>query len=91
MPRELKVHAWTSHVDGVQVRKVVAAHSVAEVLRLSDDTRATYAWRGGVTRNTREIEQAMSDPGTVFWTELASIFRTGELVWHKYSRKEPAP
>lgn len=89
MPRQLKVYGWGSTRGGRQTREVVAAHTIAEVLRISGIARSTWAWSGGVTRNQKEVELAMSEPGTVFWTDRVGLFGS-DAVWHKDSRKETA-
>ena len=53
-----------------QTRNVVAAHSVAEVMRLADMSRNDYNLSGSETGNADEIAVAMSEPGVVFWVEF---------------------
>ena len=78
MAKKLKVYGFTMNRHEAiraangnqQTRNVVAAHSVAEVLRLSGMTRSDYNWRGCETGNADEIAVAMAEPGVVFWVEL---------------------
>jgi acetylornithine/succinyldiaminopimelate/putrescine aminotransferase len=69
--RELKVYGWRNWRHGTtfhgQTREVMAARSVAEVLRTAGITRATWNHGGSITANVAEVALAMSKPGTVFW------------------------
>jgi hypothetical protein len=68
--RSLKVYGWRGFREGTQSREVMAAESVAEVLRRAGVTRATWNWSGGETRNPEEVAIATPEPGTVFWHPL---------------------
>lgn len=63
--KKLKVYGWYGF-RARQTREIVAAHSVAEVLRITGPrwlTRDEIV----VTGNAHEIETAMRKPGTVFF------------------------
>ena len=85
----LKVYGWSGWraeakpaANGSrQTREIAAAKSVAEILRITGMTRADWKWSGGETGNDEEIQLAMSEPGTVFWSEL-DITAT-ERNWRK--------
>lgn len=77
MARELKVHGFTAmnphtegKVKGAQIRIIVAAHSVAEVMRITGHSRADYNWTGAVTANEDEVAQAMAEPGVAYFQTL---------------------
>lgn len=53
-----------------QTRNIVAAHSIAEVMRLADMSRNDYNLSGSETGNADEVVVAMSEPGVVFWVEF---------------------
>lgn len=89
MVRKLEVYGWTGFRGGKQTRDIVAARSVAEVLRISGISRSMWNWSGCESKNPKDIEIAMSDPGVVFWTEYGD-HRLPDAVWHKDPRKEPA-
>lgn len=55
---------------GSQTRDIVAAHSVAEVLRIANIPRSVYNWSGSETSNTEEVELAMSKPGVLFYKPI---------------------
>lgn len=59
---------WRSASRG-QTREIVAARSIAEVIRITGGRRSDL-FNIDVTGNTTEITQALSDPGTVFWRPL---------------------
>lgn len=68
--RKLKVWAVATFLPGVygQVRAIVAATSrekAAEALHTSDHFLSGYASETG---NKLELETALGEPGTVFWT-----------------------
>jgi hypothetical protein len=73
--RRLKVYGWlgmrseavTERNHHGQTREIVAAHSLAEVARITGLSRYTLSSYGGETGNKQEIELAMSKPGTMFW------------------------
>ena len=76
--KELRVYGWTgwrlestpapngSH----QTREIMAAHSIAEVVRASGWRRADIVRQGDWTGNAREIAQAATKPGAIFWRPL---------------------
>ena len=74
MPRELKVYGWRSFRmecppapnGSRQTREIIAAHSVAEVCRLTGVRRSEVSETG----NEEEVRVAMKDPGVVFWRPL---------------------
>lgn len=78
MARQLKVYSWIYYRHELparpngnkQSREVVAAHSVAEVLRLAGITRSEYNWNGGPHASPFATKLALSEPGTVFYTSL---------------------
>jgi len=84
MSREIKVYGWDYFrvIDGrrVQTREIVAAYSVAEVLRLAGVTRSDYYHQGCVTQNEDELALALSAPGRVFYTNNINRY-AGKPVW----------
>lgn len=73
---KLKVYGWRSHRaecppapnGSHQTREIMAANSVAEVLRATGMTRSTWNSEGlGETGNPMEIAVAMADPGNIYW------------------------
>lgn len=73
MASKLKVYGWTGYKispGSRQSRNIIAATSVAEVLRLAGIKRSEWAWSGGVTANPEDVRQAMSRPGVMFWRPL---------------------
>ena len=81
--RQIRVYAWQDLHEGGQTRDIVAAHSVAEVLRLAGIPRSTYAWSGDVTDNDEEVAVAMAEPGVVFSTDLQASFKPGPNEWRR--------
>lgn len=81
---KLKVYGWQSartaaglHPDGQEwnntTREIMAAASEAAVARAAPNvTRPRQLFNLTETGNTREIEVAMSKPGTIFWQPLNS-------------------
>jgi len=77
-PRGTKVYGWIgarpeSRVQGNhhgQTREIMAAASVAEVLRLTGMTRGEFNRSGCETGNSEELEIALSKPRVVFWQPL---------------------
>jgi hypothetical protein len=63
-----------------QTREIVAANSVAEVLRITGLTRYMFNTSWSETWNETELRVALADPGVVFWTELSGSFR-GDAHW----------
>jgi hypothetical protein len=78
MSRKLRVYGWTGHRNESrgprnhhgQTREIVAAHSAAEVMRITGMTRTEWTHSGCETGNDREIAIALASPGIVFWTPL---------------------
>jgi len=78
MTKKIRVYGWQSfRREAVpapngsrQTREIVVARSVAEVMRITGMTRTAFGYAGGETGNQKEIDQAMTEPGAVFWTEL---------------------
>ncbi|MFC9432749.1 hypothetical protein [Nocardia sp. NPDC057030] len=94
MAREVKVYLWRGfRPDDAtgrnrQTDEVVAAFSVADVLRITGMSRSDWKHAAGsVTGNFREIAVAVGEPGVVFWTELGTGHRA-DATWH---RAEPTP
>lgn len=77
MGRQLKVYGGTSfhaYKNGgyIQGRYIVAAHSVAEVLRIAGIKRSEYAWTDSETGNTEEVKLATATPGRLYFAPLYS-------------------
>lgn len=75
MNRKLKVYGWTGTkaTPGSrqrQSRNIIAAHSVAELLRLTGIPRSQYSWSGGETGNAEELAAALAQPGVMLWRPL---------------------
>jgi len=84
----LKVYGWTGMAPGMphnQARFIVAAHSVAEVLRLTGMTRHQFNQNGCETGNLREVSRAMREPGTVFYRGL-DAWRDEPWLTHERSQ-----
>ena len=89
----LKVYGWTgsrneARTDGNfhgQTREIVAARSAAEVKRLTGMTRTEWEHVGCETGNENEIQTALAEPGTIFWTRLNDMSRSPE--WHDVHEK----
>lgn len=98
MTKELKVYGWNSINNlnprnlnnSSQVRVIVAAHSVAEALRLTGCARSEYNWSGSETWNDHEVFLATKYPLRALMTGVRSglpqqqewrDWNTGELVW----------
>lgn len=85
MARELKVYGWIGWRNEAklapngshQTREIVAAHSVAEVLRIAGITRSEYGYSGSETGNDEELAVALAEPGVVFWAALDASNRPG--------------
>jgi hypothetical protein len=81
--KQLKVYGWTGYrteaeasPNGMQqTREIVAATSVAQVMRISGKTRHYLTNYGGETGNTEELRVALAEPGIIFWTELTDSRR----------------
>lgn len=75
MTRQLKVYGWTysraacppAANSSHQTREIMAAHSVAEVLRVAGISRRDFEWNGCETGNSAEVTLALANPGIVFW------------------------
>jgi hypothetical protein len=73
MTRALLVYAWTDHRPGHgQVRAIMAAHSIAEVLRTAHMSRREWENYGTRTGNETEQQMAFAKPHTVLWQPLRS-------------------
>jgi hypothetical protein len=78
MARPLHVYGWLGWRlecppganGGRQTREVIAATSVAEVLRKTETRRSDYALQGDITANPEEVVLAMSRPGVNFWKPI---------------------
>lgn len=76
--KNLKVYGWTHYRSecpatpngGRQTREIMAAKSVAEVMRVTGLSRNYLTTYGGETGNTDELTHALSTPGVVFWRPL---------------------
>ena len=66
-------------------RTIIAAHSVAEVMRLTGATRSEVSVYGCVTNNPNEIETAMAEPCVAFWKQPKDRFK----VISDWYRAEP--
>ncbi len=67
----MKVYGWRSFRAVVgQSREIVAAKSVAEVLRITGLTRYQWNLNGCETGNAEEIAQATKAPGQIFWRSI---------------------
>lgn len=87
--RKLKVYGWTGTKNsGIhpQSRNIIAATSIAEVLRLTGTKRSFYNWSGSETQNPREVAKAMSKPGVMFWQPL----NARDDNWTEVPPREPA-
>lgn len=82
MTKPLKVYAWTGMGAGAmgQVRCIMAASSVAEVLRQTGLTRADWHHSGDETMNDEELAIALAEPGVKFSQSIYA--RPGEF-WHR--------
>ena len=74
---KLKVYGWqgwrSEADDGhghKSTREIMAAKSFAAVMRAHHTTSRTDFFNAGETRNEEEIQQALSNPGTVFWRPI---------------------
>lgn len=75
---KLKVYGWTHYrvecraaANGSrQTREVMAAKSVAEVMRATGLSRKYLTTYGGETGNQTELATALAAPGVVFWRPL---------------------
>lgn len=89
MGKSLKVYGWTgsrneARTDGNfhgQTREIVAAHSAAEVKRITGMTRTEWEHSGDETGNQNEIEIATARPGVVFWARLND--RSPSPAWNE--------
>lgn len=86
MSRPLKVYGWIDTANAeerealdilgfgtVQVRAVIATTSLAATARLAGYSRPSQMFNLCETGNTREIEKAMTESGTVFLTRLQGL------------------
>lgn len=93
--KTLKVYSYHSHRSdspraangSSQCIEVIAATSVAEVLRLRGISRTDYAWRGRVLGTGRgdavPIALALAEPGVVFWMPEHLSWRFDTAIWTK--------
>lgn len=74
MSRPLQVYGWWGfrvyRGKWQQCRIICAAHSVAEIMRITGVKRSHYNHSGCVTGNPTEIVVAMSQPGVAFYAPL---------------------
>lgn len=88
MTKTLKVYGWTginpdyTNGLGVQVRFICAAHSVAELLRITGIRRSEYAWDGCETGNQEEVRQASENYGYAWYGPLNY---SASKKWIRYS------
>ena len=74
----MKVYTWNgfrhdAKVEGnrsAQTREIVAAKSLAEVIRITGLTRGYLTNYGSTTVNPEDVAAAMQEPGVVFWAPL---------------------
>lgn len=59
-----------------QTREIIAAHSWAEVQRITEARMSDLRHSGCETGNEEEISVAMTEPGIVFWCPLGDSYRT---------------
>lgn len=84
----MKVYGWRGFKAGMknqQARFIVAAPSVAAVLRLTGMTRYTFNNDGCETGNVGEVAQALSEPGVIFYRGL------DEWLDEPWAREDPHP
>lgn len=85
MPQAMKAFSYNAHrAEAVLernrlgvTREVIAAPDAAEALRLSRAAGATWSTEVHESTNSLETIQAMTAPGTVFWTPMNWAARTG--------------
>lgn len=80
MAKTLKVYGWRESRGecpraanySQQTRSIVAAHTLAEAMRIAGMKRYAFVESccGCETGNETEIEVALSKPGTIFWAPL---------------------
>ena len=88
MARQLKVYGWrgrrlkskSERNHHGQTREIMAAYSVAEVLRATGMTRGDWNHSGCETGNALELELALANPGRVFWSRYVDHMR-GDCEW----------
>lgn len=73
--RKLKVYGWQGvrkyHGPGAPcTREIVAAPSMAAIMRITGDNRRSSLWNCCETGNEDEITEAMSAPGQIFWRPI---------------------
>ena len=86
MARELQVYGYMghrSHVPKGQTREIVAAHSGAEMRRITGITASWYRDHCSVTGNPEEVELAMTNPGEIFWRPLVDMHSGKESRWKR--------
>lgn len=80
MTKKLKVYGWTGMSTYPQSRNIVAAYSVAEVLRITGMSRHDWNNGGDETGNDEELSIALAEPRVVFYQPLNA--RQGDN-WHR--------
>ena len=95
MPRSLKVFEWHSMKNGgdgrrVWTREIMAAASIAEVLRYTGLRRSDYDYRGRVTNNQVDCEWALAHPHQAFWRPEAAPFAADAVPWRPFGASTPA-
>lgn len=73
MSSRLRVYGWRAARKGKQTREIMAAASVAEVMRRTGLTRGEWKHSGAETRNREEIAIATAQPGRLFWRPLNQL------------------
>ncbi len=99
MTRELKVFGWIDmnpytqeSVKGSQVRAIVAAHSGAEMRRITGMSPYTFAQSVAESGNESEVAQAMAHPQDPFFTALNARAQVAPEDWFPLpSLPEKAP
>ena len=94
MPRPLKVFEWHSMKSGgdgrrVWTREIMAAASIAEVLRETGLRRGDFDYRGRVTNNQVDCEWALAHPHQAFWRP-EDMRATDPVPWHPFGASTPA-
>jgi hypothetical protein len=96
MPRSLKVFEWHSMKRGdgsgrrVWTREIMAAASIAEVLRETGIRRGDFDHRGRVTNNQVDCEWALAHPHQAFWRPEVVGFEADLGPWHPFGASIPA-
>lgn len=88
MPRKLKVYGWgglrkeaqNDFNHHGQTREIIAATSMAEVMRLTGLTRTACNHGVCETKNRVELEVAMAEPGVQFWSGRRHFAEVSDYV-----------